>query len=413
LTSKDAPVAITNLTYNANYYFKLIAVDKNGNSSDASAQTATQIKPLVDTDIIGKVISGAKIVDGSITASDAIIGNTITGALIQAGAITAGKISSNAITSDKIEAGAITAVKIDTGAVTAGKIEAGSITGDRVNATTSINFSSGTSSAVIGTGAIAGQGGYATGLSVSAGGTVGDYGTYNSGNGIQVSRRGGTSSSGLFIYSTGISLDFYESSGSIGISNVNSTGGVYVDAGGGNLQLNGFVNYHSVLDFWVAYNNAVQYAAIRAFSRSNSSTVTLANGNTASTNQTLDVYGRIRATGSITGNTTISSIRYKTDIREFSVPDALFNISPKIFKYDNEKKYATWTDKSADMDKYSEDTVGAIAEEFIEAGLDYLVEYDEDGLPESLDYGRISVLLIPAIKELREEVKNLKLGLNK
>lgn len=407
------PCLVSGLVYNSTYYFKLIAIDKSDNSTAASDQTSTIIKPLVDTDIIGKVLDGANIKDGSITASDVIIGNTITGGLIQALAITAGKIDANAITADKINAGAITAVKIEAGAVTAGKIEAGSITGDRVNATTSINFTSGTSSATIGTGAIAGQGGYATGLSVTAGGSTGDFGTYNDGNGVQVARRGTPSNSGLFIYSTGVSLTHYEYTGSIGIQNVNSTGGAYVDAGGGHLQLNGNIVYVSAANqLYVSYNNSGNAAVIRATTGSGASML-VGNGLGGTTNQTLDVYGRIRATGSITANTSISSIRYKTDIREFLVPDALFDIAPKIFKYDNEKRYATWEDKTLGMDKYSEDTLGVIAEDFIEAGLDYLVEYNEEGLPESLDYSRIAVLLIPAIKELREEIKALKLGMNK
>jgi hypothetical protein len=112
--SKNAPAAISNLTYNSTYYFKLIAVDKNGNSSDASTQTAAIITPLVNTDIIGKVLDGANIVDGSITASDAIICNTITGGLIQSLAINAGHIESNSITTDKLVAGTMTGFTIQT-----------------------------------------------------------------------------------------------------------------------------------------------------------------------------------------------------------------------------------------------------------------------------------------------------------
>jgi hypothetical protein len=112
--SKNAPAAIPDLTYNATYYFKLVAVDKNGNSSDASTQTTTQIRPLVDTDIIGKVLNGANIVNGSITASEAIIGETITGALIRGLTINAGHIETNSITTDRLRAGTMTGFTIRT-----------------------------------------------------------------------------------------------------------------------------------------------------------------------------------------------------------------------------------------------------------------------------------------------------------
>jgi len=103
---------LTSLPYGVDYYFKLVGYSTSGVASTASAQVTSKGTALVETDVIGKVISGAKIASGTITASDAIIGNTITGGLIQALAIDAGKIAANAITADKIEAGAITAAKI-------------------------------------------------------------------------------------------------------------------------------------------------------------------------------------------------------------------------------------------------------------------------------------------------------------
>src|SRR5690606_18186880 len=72
---------------------------------------------LVDTHRIGEIIDGANIIDGTLVASEKIVGESITGELIQALAIEAGNIAANAITADKIEAGAITAEKIQLGAV--------------------------------------------------------------------------------------------------------------------------------------------------------------------------------------------------------------------------------------------------------------------------------------------------------
>lgn len=167
---------ITDLPYNQSRYVRLVFVDKDGKKSLPSTQVLITIKPLVDTDIIGKILDGANIVPGSITASESIIGNTITGNLIQAltirtgnleanlitadkinvgaveataikanaitaekinvGAITAVKIAANAITADKINAGAITAVKISSSAITTDKINAGAITADKIRANT-------------------------------------------------------------------------------------------------------------------------------------------------------------------------------------------------------------------------------------------------------------------------------------
>lgn len=121
-------------SYNTTYYFKLIAVDTSNNASTPSGQASAAMAPLVDTDLIGQVISGAHIVDGTIAAYDKIIGNTITGALIQALAINAGHINSNAITADKIDAGAVTAVKIAALAIDATKIAAGAITASKLSA---------------------------------------------------------------------------------------------------------------------------------------------------------------------------------------------------------------------------------------------------------------------------------------
>jgi hypothetical protein len=118
--------------------------------------------------------------------------------------------------------------------------------------------------------------------------------------------------------------------------------------------------------------------------------VLLGNGGLASTNQTLDVYGRIRATGTITASTSLSSARFKVDIRDYSAPVELLDITPKIYKYDNSVVYETWSDDTKNnMPAYSEDNIGAIAEDFIAIGIDHLVSRDAEGRPEALDYAKI------------------------
>jgi hypothetical protein len=133
------------------------------------------------------------------------------------------------------------------------------------------------------------------------------------------------------------------------------------------------------------------------------------NGDLANTVNTLDVFGRIRATGTITANTSFSSIRYKTDVREFNTPIEILDITPKIYKYDNHIMYETWPDSYANsLPQFSQDHIGAIAEDFIAIGLDYLVSRDEEGRPEALDYSKVAVLLIPYIKDLYRQIEELK-----
>lgn len=156
------------LTYNQTYYFKIVAYNTSDVASAASAQASGSVTPLVNTDIIGQVISGAKITPGTINASDSVIANTITGGLIQALAISADKIASNAITADKIEAGAITAVKIQAGSISTDKLVAGTLTGFTINngnGTFSVN-SSGAMSATSGS-----VGGFSIGQNYLSGGS--------------------------------------------------------------------------------------------------------------------------------------------------------------------------------------------------------------------------------------------------
>ncbi|GGK91186.1 hypothetical protein Ppa06_58380 [Planomonospora parontospora subsp. parontospora] len=105
-------VVVTGQPYEADREFFLTAVDRSGNESAASATAVIATAPLVDTDMIGAVIDGADILDGTIVASDKVVANSITGSLIQARAVQTGHLAANAVSADKIEAGAITAGKL-------------------------------------------------------------------------------------------------------------------------------------------------------------------------------------------------------------------------------------------------------------------------------------------------------------
>lgn len=70
---------------------------------------------------------------------------------------------------------------------------------------------------------------------------------------------------------------------------------------------------------------------------------------------------------------------------------------------------AKWVDKEA-LKNYNDDSsyYGFIADEFHELGLTEVVQYNEQGEVESLSYDRLSIYLLPLIKNLYKEIAELK-----
>lgn len=361
----------TDLTYGVTYYFKFILRDVSGQSSLASAQASTQVTPLVNTDIIGKVISGAKIIDGTITASDSIIGNTITGGLIQALAITSGKIDTNAVTADKINAGAITAEKISTGAITAGKI----LVTDTFSYT---NGGAGSSEETvrIGSNAITSISG-TPGLAVTLGGSpVGWVGGWGGGS-LEV----GSSFSSCYIdfysnnniYMYGSSV-YINSSSSMGISagNLLSLGGtgVELNGGSGGVSISSLSNFHS-----------------RGPSFFDGATVGTGYAVNISTTQFKLQYAT-------------SSARYKTNIESIPVGGALDRILAL--------RPVTFTYKPEFSDEPDKIIAGFIAEEVEKIDkLDLVSIYNESGVVESVSYEKFVVFITLAIQELAQKMQEL------
>lgn len=139
-------VVATDLEYNTDYYFKLIAVDINKRSTASSTQATAKVLPLVDADLIAaklnaplsswpfapKAVTAGALADGALDASTVFGPGVITQDAISANAIGANQIAANAITAGKINAGAVTAAKIDALAVTSDKIAANAITADKI-----------------------------------------------------------------------------------------------------------------------------------------------------------------------------------------------------------------------------------------------------------------------------------------
>jgi hypothetical protein len=288
----------------------------------------------------------------------------------------------------------------NTTTISGGAIRTDSLTGNRISATTSIVFSDGAYSAVIGNGVVSGAVASTVGMSLRSGASTekGFISLYDDGNGVIIGRTG--SNRIAFFDTTGAYMDL--SSGT-----VNITGSSQVTLGSTLTRaLNTFRvelgALNTTFDVFLDFS-----AATRAFRVTQTGFTFIGKPSNVSTDAAMFVYGRANALGIFADNQAApSSRRMKTDIRDFEVPDSLFDITPKLFKYVNSIRYEHWPEKP-NSEEYSEDTLGAIAEDFIDAGLDYLVTKGDDGKVEGLDYSRISVLLIPVIKDLKTRLDKL------
>lgn len=108
-------VAGIDLPYGSTQFVRFVAYDTSGNASGASEAAEITVKALVDTDLIGEIIDGANLKDGTVTASEKIIGKTITGELIKGLAVETGHLAANAVTTPKLAAGAVSADRLSIG----------------------------------------------------------------------------------------------------------------------------------------------------------------------------------------------------------------------------------------------------------------------------------------------------------
>ena len=90
-----------------------------------------------------------------------------------------------------------------------------------------------------------------------------------------------------------------------------------------------------------------------------------------------------------------SSIRYKTDVRDYTRGlDALMSLRPVFYKGKS---------KSDEGRQFA----GLIAEEVHDAGLTEFVQYDKDGKPDALAYSYMVALLVKSVQQLTAKVKEL------
>lgn len=118
----------------------------------------------------------------------------------------------------------------------------------------------------------------------------------------------------------------------------------------------------------------------------------------------------------VTGNGRLgratSSRRYKEDIVPAGDMPNVLDLDPKtwIDKAQKQRTLAAIADGTI-RDGWSVDTLpryyGVIAEEVADLGLDGLYTVNDEGLPESVNYDRIGVALIPIVRALKDQVADL------
>ena len=317
----------------------------------------------IDTSVVtingGKLTAGSidtvQIAAGAITAVKIATG-TITADQIEAGTITAFEIAGETITAAEIAAGAITADKIEAGTITAGKIAATqtftghTIVGNRIatsSSTTRVELINNTTDSL---------------RALISGTTVGHVLGY------------GTASTGGMIMHAGATANPDVTSGHVRVlpnyAVLAGTSTRYVEATSTQVNISGTTYLGSG-----GYN------------------VYMVSGDTTASNANLFINS---TTGQLARST--SSRRYKTDIETVSYTDSAIK-SLRPVKYhgieDLKRGDSTWY-------------TGLIAEEVAAIpGLELLVNYTPEGIPEAVNYAGLSVVLADVVSRILDRLDAL------
>ncbi|MBO1002668.1 phage tail spike protein [Pseudogracilibacillus auburnensis] len=118
--------------------------------------------------------------------------------------------------------------------------------------------------------------------------------------------------------------------------------------------------------------------------------------------------------GLFTRNTSLR--KYKLNIDTVDDPYKILNLNARTW-YDkgDVERYAEAMHLKSKGENYNLDNIefikrigGLIAEEVVDAGLEIYAEYDEKGKLNGIAYDRLWTLLIPIVRELKEEIKKIK-----
>lgn len=424
---------VTELAYNTDYYFKLVAVDINNRATTASVQSTIKFLPLVDPDLIAALVnnplsywpyapgtvSAGALASGAINASTVFGPGVVTQAAIAANAIGADQIAANAITAGKIVSGAITTAKLDALAVTADKIAANTITADKMS--TGYLYAGAINASQITAGTMSGNritGGVITGTTLQTASTGkrvvinessnNAINVYNTAGNLVVSISGqtyGSTPSTLFngpveitgplwLTASGYAVDedgnaggdgvFYITGGSMSVS-----GGIYSDS---SIEGTGVRGTRYVQGG--EYRSSGGLVIIRTAGRISPVTDTLSSGNWLR---------QVSSNGEVTLGAS-SSRRYKNS--EASIwtdpdldPHKLLSIPVKVFKYND--GYLR-----ADDEKCGVLMPGLIAEDVAEH-YPIAVFKNEDGLVENWEDRHVLAGALALIQELTSRVESL------
>ena len=409
----------TIVTAGATAWVRVIAVDKSGNRSTASA-AASSTALLIDDSHIGS-LTASKITAGAITAAVVIGGSaTFSGALSAATGSFIGQVQTGTsgamVTLNPVgridmqnASGASVMVNVDSSGnftvtpsggnffnigpsaiTTNSSLFAGSVATNGISGN-SLTITSGGAS-------IAGSltaGSISTAGSLSAG-SLSTSGTVSASSGwsgafsaSSISTSGTLTASGTFT-AQGTTVNLNPS----GNVNATASAGVYITANSGPCNLSGSSQV----------NLACSGASVNLTSTTCNITSTAFKAQavwSATSGTAANVV--IASTGQLYQHT--SSLRYKvhvTDMPEIPADDVL--AMRPIMYYD--KTQVEERDGAIDGLRHY---LGVIAEEVAEIPLvgDILVTRDDDGRPQAVEYARIPVLLLPIIKDLRERVAAL------
>jgi hypothetical protein len=98
-----------------------------------------------------------------------------------------------------------------------------------------------------------------------------------------------------------------------------------------------------------------------------------------------------------------SSVRYKKDISNLEISDIkkLLTLEPKKYKYKNSKR--------STQDSVNKDFMyGYLAEDLMELGFTEPIGFNENGEPDSINYGLMSMLVLELVKNQQTEINELK-----
>lgn len=117
-------------------------------------------------------------------------------------------------------------------------------------------------------------------------------------------------------------------------------------------------------------------------------------GDASGATTNISVYG----VGIISGGTVTdrSSRRYKANIRPARINPAILDVQPVMYDVVKDERNAAATNR-----------YGVIAEDLDALGLTELVDYDGEGRPDGVYYGKIAVALIPILKQQQAQIAAL------